>query len=791
MAAIWTAANAGASRAAELLLKDGRLLRGKMGEVSELCETPTTQKRGGDNAPLVTFLDDNLRRTYFSTRLIKEVRPEENRPLEEKFTIWQHAKHGGGLVVKSVGLPVAIGEFDEFGRRNFTMVTERGTLTVTQGITELTPQWAKVEATSHIWDMRIATSSIPRDTLQKILWKQIDLANAKLNKIDPTKAEGYKKIARFYLQSERYSEARAVLNALLEASPDRDELKEQLAPSLEAIKQLQAQQVVHELQFRHNAGQHQFVSRLLRQFPSEGVNGETLQIVRDMLQEHDTREARRRAVAGSLKALAGRIPNLIAKENLKPILTEIAAEISPDTLDRMAAFLQNADDQQTPDSEKLALAVSGWLLGADAATAKLPLAISAYRVRGFLRQYLGGRPAPEREQIYGYIKAELAGDPETVAGLLAHMKPPLPLPEPAAGRPGYYELQAPSLAKEQPVTYFIQLPPEYDPYRLYPAIVTLSAEMTTAQQQIDWWAGPAVKGGSRAGQATRQGYIVIAPVWIVERQDEYGYSAREHAAVLNSLRDACRRFSVDTDRVFLSGHSIGGDAAWDIGLAHPDLWAGVIPVVATADRYCDRYWKNARYVPFYVVAGGLDDGRLAKDSLSLDRYLRYGFNTTVVEFLGRGHEDFYEEILRIFDWMGRFRRNFYPRDFTCETMREWDNFFWWVEVSGLPRRSRVDPADWPPASGTQPVKVHGSVTSKNGLNVQAGASEVTVWLSPKLIDFHQRASILVNGRRLNNGDQKVKPDLRVLLEDVRTRGDRQHPFWAALQGSTGRVRSEE
>ena len=186
------------------------------------------------------------------------------------------------------------------------------------------------------------------------------------------------------------------------------------------------------------------------------------------------------------------------------------------------------------------------------------------------------------------------------------------------------------------------------------------------------------------GQATRQGYIVIAPVWTVDRQDEYGYSAREHAAVLNSLRDACRRFSIDTDRVFLSGHSIGGDAAWDIGLAHPDLWAGVIPIVATADRYCDRYWKNARYVPFYVVAGGLDDGRLAKDSLSLDRYLRDGFNTTVVEYLGRGHEDFYEEILRIFDWMGRFHRNFFPRDFTCETMREWDNFFWWVEVSGLP-----------------------------------------------------------------------------------------------------------
>ena len=30
-------------------------------------------------------------------------------------------------------------------------------------------------------------------------------------------------------------------------------------------------------------------------------------------------------------------------------------------------------------------------------------------------------------------------------------------------------------------------------------------------------------------------------------------------------------------------------------------------------------------------------------------------------------------------------------------------------------------------------------------------------------------------------------DLQVLLEDVRTRGDRQHPFWARLEGSSGRV----
>ena len=173
-----------------------------------------------------------------------------------------------------------------------------------------------------------------------------------------------------------------------------------------------------------------------------------------------------------------------------------------------------------------------------------------------------------------------------------------------------------------PVRYLVQLPPEYDPYRRYPAIVTLHGAGTTAMQQIDWWAGDRAKAACAPGQATRHGYIVIAPDWTAEHQKQYGYSAREHAAVLDCLRDACRRFSIDTDRVFLSGHSMGGDAAWDIGLAHPDLWAGVIPIVAQADRYCALYWENAKLRA--VLRRRRRVGRrrsMADNARDLDRYL--------------------------------------------------------------------------------------------------------------------------------------------------------------------------
>ena len=80
-----------------------------------------------------------------------------------------------------------------------------------------------------------------------------------------------------------------------------------------------------------------------------------------------------------------------------------------------------------------------------------------------------------------------------------------------ADKPGYYQIEVPGLAKEPPVTYYVQLPPEYDPYRLYPTIVTLNGGGPRAEQQIDWWAGASGSDGTRTGQATRHGYIVVAP----------------------------------------------------------------------------------------------------------------------------------------------------------------------------------------------------------------------------------------------------------------------------------------
>lgn len=772
VAACWLG-GAASSVGIEVVLKDGRVLRGKRGLVTGMTALPAANADEGA-VPLIELLDDDLRRTFFSIRQVVERRPDQATEVPEKYVIFQRVRHAGATV-KTVG-PLTTSPFDEFGRRTVTMLTARGPEKIVQGITELTPYYAKIEGLTHVWDMRMATSSIDPKSLARLL-----KAQSKQGGI-----EDVKRIARFYLQCERPEDAAKEIESFLASHPNDQESKRLLEPSLQAIKERSARRALGELKLRREAGQHPLVWAMLKKFPTDGTSGETLQAVRDTIREYEAALTQRKQTIERIEALAKQIGDEALRKRLVPILKEISVELSLNTADRMAAFRELSNDPSLQPADKLALAISGWLLGPKAANPRLSTALSLLEVRRMILQYFQAPDKVTREQTLVGFRSEEAANPAMVARVLATMKPPVAVESPEEEAvPVEFEVPGPD-SSSPPVRCFVQLPPQYDPHRRYPAIVTLHGPGLTAQQQIDWWAGPRVAGGWRAGHASRYGYIVVAPEWTLDHQKQYLYSAREHAAVLDSFRAACQRFSIDTDRVFLTGHSFGGDAAWDIGLGHPDLWAGVIPIAAKADKYCALYWENAARVPFYFVCGEFDSSRMLANSRDWDRYLRKGYNVTVVEYLGRGHEDFSDEILRLFDWMGRLRRNFAPKDFDVVTMRPWDNFFWWVELRQLPPRAMIAPDHWPPSRGTQPVHTSATVTRTNGLLLQTGAGQMTVWLSPDVLDLSRRFIISVNGSRLNTTAASLAGDLNVLLEDARTRGDRQHPFWSKIETRTGR-----
>jgi predicted esterase len=689
----------------------------------------------------------------------------------------------------------------------------------------------------------LATTSIPRDVLSRVI-------NGVIN---PKSANDRLKLVRFYMQAERFQDAEIELQQAIKDFPNLADL----ADEAKGIRTLRDERLLSEVEVRRKASQHQLAYNMLANFPTKDVAGTVLQEVRDKLEEYDKLRALRDSIVGDMNSLIAEVKDTQTRRQLRTLVNEIADNLSVATVDRLAAFHRLAGDQTLLPEQRLALAVSGWLIGGNEAVDNIQTALSLAETRNLVHDYLRETEVLQRRAMLESLGSQQGNSPKRVAAILAHMKPPIDTPQQLEAD-GYYKLEIRGIENEPDVTYYVQLPPEYDPYVKYPTIVTLHGAMTSAEQQIDWWAGeskekidrqaaeqaaakraaeekkagkagvgpsplllkglvgarnavvppapapdpaaaaatqkpaasnpPAANAGGiinpgmRFGQATRQGYIVIAPAWTKPHQYQYEYSAREHAAVLGALRDATRRFSIDTDRVYLSGHSMGGDAAWDIGLAHPDLWAGVIPIVATTGKLVDRYWKNAEKLPLYFVSGELDGQKTVTNAPQWERYFSRpsGWDMTLVEYQGRGHENFSDEIQHIFDWMPRKRRNFYPKEFSVVTMRTWDNFFWGLELSNMPANQMVDPASWPPPRGTLPMNPVFKVLQPNGVSVDLHSAHVTLWLSPDWVNFDRPITIRFNSERLAL-KQPIKPSLEVMLEDVRTRGDRQHPFWAKVE----------
>ena len=794
----------GSARAEKAILADGRVLEGRFVRITGVAANPQTSN---DLVKSIFLSDDDLTRTMVSWRRVEKLISAAP-PRIEHFTIPQPIAENGAPVA-SLGTIVQVTPWDSFGRRIFSMAVKGARIDVIQGLTEITPHWSRIESlrqdgTNYLWDMRIATSSIPRDTLNAILLRQID----------PKNPDQRLKLVRFYMQAERFQDAEAELQGVIKDFKTFPNMPA-LGDESKLLIKFGAERLLHEAEVRAMAGQHRLAYRMLDRFPTKDVNGTVLEEVRDKLEQYNKLQKRMVSIVAQLDRQIAKVKDKEIVKQIKPIRDEIARELFVATLDRLAPFARLSDDPAMLPEQKLALAISGWLLGPNDAIDNIQTALSLVNTRNTIRKYLAEPLKINRDPLLESLGSQQGASPKYVAELLAHMKPPIATP--AQQKPGFFKLEIHGIANEPDVAYYVQLPPEYDPYRKYPTIVTLNAAGTTPEMQIDWWAGiareaarkaappkpaagakppapaapgqPATRGaviepGMRLGQAARQGYIVIAPAWTRPHQMQYEYSAREHAAVLGSLRDACKRFSIDTDRVFLSGHSMGGDAAWDIALAHPDLWAGVIPIVATSGKYVERYWQNAAKVPMYFVSGELDGNKTEINAPQWDKYFRTpGFDMTLVEYQGRGHENFSDEILRIFEWMGHKKRDFFPRSFHVVTMRTWDNFFWCVELSNLPSRQMVDPSSWPPPRGTQPLnlEVHTTAANANGIDVSMHAAKVTVWLSPEWVSFDRPISVTINDNRVAAGKGAIKPSIAVILEDARTRGDRQHPFWAKVQ----------
>jgi predicted esterase len=759
-----------------VVLKNGiQLGPGFLGEAGSL--TKVNSQRSASETPTASIIsiDDDLRTTYVNRLRIdmSSTGPFNGSPPE---VIELAARHDASdsLGVLAISNVLAVSKFNKHGRRTYTVDTPRGPQVLLQAITRITPLYCQVRtlrvpgSNDVRWDMRIGTSTIPPQTLREILYHELDL----------TKSSEWMRMVRLYIQMDRFNDARIELATAIQKFPELATFE----PLLEQQTQELANQMFREVELRRQAGQPLMASQLLQNFPLEILPLETQLKVQDQAEALKQRIA---LVAELVRALQEDMAKLPAADaqSVAPVIEEITREISLESAARLTDYARlRADTTMTVD-QHISLAIGGWLAGPGAGLDNFAITRSLARVAPLVTEYLSTADAARRQAILQAMSGEEANQPELIGKLIAHMKPPLPLPEPAPDAPnGFYQLSIPGDSiRPAPTPYVLQLPPEYDPRRLYPCVLALPGLGVPPETQVSWWCGSFdAERKTRHGLASRHGYIVISPAWGTYNQFQYNYSEAEHAQILGCLRDAMRRVSIDTDRVFVSGQQDGAAAAWDLALSHPDLWAGAVLINPTADKYIIDYRENATATPLYIVWGDKDgSGMLEKLGNTIDPYLRSNrFDCIAVEYRGRGRDHFLEELPRIMDWMelSSRRRERNPADLKFKTARTGDRFFYWLELP------EIDPAQVPSPvlfkPGSRLAVEAKLLPGGNGVFIgKAPSKNVWIWVRPGMFDLSRTVEVQYGSSKKRF---TVTFDTAVLLEDVRQRADRQAPFYQRL-----------
>ncbi|HEX4607456.1 MAG TPA: alpha/beta hydrolase [Urbifossiella sp.] len=197
-----------------------------------------------------------------------------------------------------------------------------------------------------------------------------------------------------------------------------------------------------------------------------------------------------------------------------------------------------------------------------------------------------------------------------VAALAFHAQPPAARGQPksATARIEKKTYDFKDAGKE--MEYAVFVPGRYDKGKKWPLVVALHGLGGSPQNILRY--------GGFTDLAEKHGYILAAPMgynprgWYGARplvkgaaDDPANIAELSEKDVMNVLDIVKKGYTIDPDRIYLMGHSMGGGGAWHLGTKYPDVWAGLAPIApATARPATDA--EKIKHIPVILVQGDED-----------------------------------------------------------------------------------------------------------------------------------------------------------------------------------------
>ncbi len=760
-----------------VFMKDGFVLQGKVRRDHQIELDPATKEPIA--YPKGFFqVDDGVRRQYFlpsQARIAEKDQPES----EEKFSFPKVIFIPHGRPMPSIWEIVQSDDWDDKWDRSFIFKGPGGLVGMRHHLGTVTPTWARVDAINrHRWGCMYLTTEFSDQTLRKLLDSNPDA----MDKPDaPAKDRLLRSAKRlnFFVQAGRLSEAENELARIAGFGKEGETILEKSKGTVAALKNNQILTVAKRYS---KSGQYKQAKEILSGLPSENTDERLSEDLRTISADADAaleREVRARG-------LLNKVASMLAKDDplVRP-LESVIGEFHLDGLDRLEGFLGQADSltgmgkaESVPENTRkmAALAISGWMLGKAAAEDKPARAVQVSDLRAKLLTALRlpGKTARDK-----FVDAELNSASISKDDLFLMIPNLPPVLGDATVAPSQVKEMVPDSGERGEPRYHVLLPPGYHPGKKWPLLVVLHGSGEKPEDHLKKWS-------VLAGQ---EGYVLVAPHWeLGGAKSGYAYSPNEHDAVLGAIRSAKSRFRLDDDKVFLFGLDGGANAAFDIGLAHPDWFAGVIPMSGGAFYFPMAYWRNAQQVPFYVCNGDYAGDLNLKNREIFTSWASRSFPMIWTQYKGRGVEWFAGEVPQIFDWMRPKRRQYsltglgnggglgvLGNDY--RTLRPTDDRFYWIGAGDTSKTTQMTGSQWNPS--IQPATIAAWVDKgANRINVRtSGVNEVMVRLvrnaaGESVVRMDQPVSIQHKVSTVWS-QKSIQPDIATMLDEVATRGERE------------------
>ena len=653
-------------------------------------------------------------------------------------------------------------------------------------ITRVNELYAEVICLTHDWSYAVALDAIPRDKLPGILKNADGYDTQAIRRLE---------LVRMLNKADRFPEASALLSTMTVDFPG---FAAEQAASQQSIREQLARQFTAVLEQRRDVGQHQLASNGARVHPKNDLTPQTIVRVGQLVRFYDDIQQRIQRVSLSMNSLVATVKDPVLQNSATLINRLVSGQIDEDTINRFAAYeliapqvpegnQDAADDAPKPEviaepgdgqpspEELLAMAFSGWLMGAENTIRSLSDAVSLFDARSAIVDYLDTDESEieMRRTLADQISRLEGVGVLRVAAIVRNLPSiqPIHIETNAPGSIGRFQIV--SAAGNAGAVGIV--PPEYHETRQYPMVIAFPSQFGDVNSTLSWW----------QAQAERYGYIVVVPEWHREAVGEtaspigeYDASALTHTQFLNLVRRLKRGLRIDDDRIFAAGHGIGGEAAMDMASSHPDLFAGVISVCGIGRRHLQWTAQNAVHVPWYVVVGDSQGdwfdrmGVLAAKLFKRDPETETWFDTVFVKYPYRGIELYFEEADDVFEWMALHKRTRLPAQINARLLRSTDLHWSWLRLNSLPTQfAQLDAASVKSDINFRPADLNVRCNDKNYIIIETAPSGMTLFLSPDIpgLDISKPITIK-HGRKENIVD--YHPEISHLLEELYNTGDR-------------------